>query len=82
MRLGIVSKKLETASWRAAGKPIWKAAHFFSVAALKQLVVQAAGKRLLAVRWRTTLWPIPHLTDAPLPWGGFIGLAAQLDEDT
>jgi ubiquinone/menaquinone biosynthesis C-methylase UbiE len=80
--LGVLNQRsLLALQYRASGKPIWKAAHFFSVAALKQLVVQAAGKRLLSVRWRTTLWPIPRLTDAPLPWGGFIGLAAQLGDD-
>jgi ubiquinone/menaquinone biosynthesis C-methylase UbiE len=67
--------------YRASGKPIWQAAHFFSVGELKQLIAQAAGKRLLSVRWRTTLWPIPRLPDAPLPWGGFIGLVAQLGDD-
>jgi len=43
--------------------------------------MQAAGERLLSVRWRTTLWPIPHLPDLPVPWGGFIGLSAHLDHE-
>jgi ubiquinone/menaquinone biosynthesis C-methylase UbiE len=77
--LGVLNRRsLLGRRYRASGKPIWQAAHFFSIGELNQLVAQAAGKRLLSVRWRTTLWPIPRLPDAPLPWGGFIGLAAQL----
>jgi SAM-dependent methyltransferase len=63
---------------RASGKSLWQAAHFFSVGELKRLVMHAAKGRLRSIQWRTTLWPIPHLPDLPVPWGGFIGLAVQL----
>ncbi|RPH80377.1 MAG: class I SAM-dependent methyltransferase, partial [Nitrospiraceae bacterium] len=67
--------------YRASGKSLWRAAHFFTVGELKRLVMQAAKGRLRSVQWRTTLWPIPRLPDLPVPWGGFIGLAVQLDGD-
>jgi len=58
------------------GGPVWEAAYFFTPAELAHLVQCAAGKRVKVV-WRTTLWPIwPGAL--PLPWGGFIGLAAKL----
>lgn len=80
--LGVLNcRSLLGRRYRASGKPIWTAAHFFSVGELKQWVAQAAGTRLLSVRWCTTLWPILRLPDAPLPWGGFIGLVAQLGDD-
>jgi SAM-dependent methyltransferase len=79
--LGVLNRwSLLAFQYRTSGKSIWKAAHFFSVRELRRLVRQGAGVRLLSARWRTTLWPIPHLPDAPLPWGGFIGLAAQLGD--
>jgi ubiquinone/menaquinone biosynthesis C-methylase UbiE len=79
--LGVLNRRsLLALRYRASGKPLWQAAQFFSVGELKRLVAQAAGKRLRSARWRTTLWPTPRLPDAPLPWGGFIGLAAQLVE--
>lgn len=64
--------------YRVSGKPLWQAAHFFSPPELTRLVRQAAGGRLRRVQWRTTLWPLPLVRDLPLPWGGFIGLAAGL----
>jgi ubiquinone/menaquinone biosynthesis C-methylase UbiE len=80
--LGVLNRRsLLALQYRASGKPLWQAARFFSVGEVKRLVVQAAKGRLRSVRWRTTLWPIPQLPDAPLPWGGFIGLAVQLDGD-
>ena len=78
--LGVLNQRsLLALQYRASGKPLWQAAHLFSVGEVKRLVMQAAGERFRSVRWRTTLWPIPRLPDAPLPWGGFIGLAVQLD---
>lgn len=51
---------------------------FFFVGELKQLVMPAAKGHFRSVQWRTTLWPIPHLPDLPVPWGGFIVLAVHL----
>lgn len=80
--LGVLNRwSLLALQYRASGKPLWREAHFFSVGDLTRLVRRAAGEHLRSVRWRTTLWPIPYLPDAPLPWGGFIGLAVQLAGD-
>lgn len=69
--LGVLNRwSLLAFHYRASGKPVWQTAKFFSVGELKRLVVQAAGVRLRSMRWRTTLWPIPQLSDLPLPWGG------------
>jgi ubiquinone/menaquinone biosynthesis C-methylase UbiE len=77
--LGVLNRRsLLGLRYRASGKSLWQAAHFFSVGELKQLVIRAAKGHLRSVQWRTTLWPIPHLPDLPMPWGGFIGLAVQL----
>lgn len=80
--LGVLNRwSLLTLQYRASGNPLWQTAQFFSVGELTRLIRQAAGERLRSVRWRTTLWPIPHLPDLPVPWGGFIGLVVQLDSD-
>jgi ubiquinone/menaquinone biosynthesis C-methylase UbiE len=80
--LGVLNRRsLLALHYRASGKQLWQAAHFFSVGELKRQVVQAAGRRLQSIQWRTTLWPIPCLPDLPVPWGGFIGLAAQVGDD-
>jgi ubiquinone/menaquinone biosynthesis C-methylase UbiE len=80
--LGVLNRwSLLAFRYRASGKSLWQAAHFFTVGELKRLVMQAAKGRLRSMRWRTTLWPIPYLPDAPLPWGGFIGLAVQLVDE-
>jgi ubiquinone/menaquinone biosynthesis C-methylase UbiE len=77
--LGVLNRRsLLARSYRASGKPLWQSAHFFSASELIQLVRQAAGKRLNGMHWRTTLWPLPFVRDLPLPWGGFIGMAAHL----
>ena len=57
--------------------PVWNAAHFFTPAELVQLIEQAATGQLVAVQWRTTLWPVWQ-GSLPLPWGGFIGVAVKL----
>jgi ubiquinone/menaquinone biosynthesis C-methylase UbiE len=78
--LGVLNRwSLLALRYRSSGKTLWQAAHFYSVEEVKRLVAIAAGERFLSVRWRTTLWPIPQLPDLRLPWGGFIGLAVQLD---
>lgn len=58
--------------------PLWRSARFFSPRMLVRLAEAAIGPRIESLRWRTTLWPLPGVTDLPLPWGGFIGLAVHL----
>jgi hypothetical protein len=55
----------------------WEVADFFTPAELGQLVRFAAGGSPVKVAWRTTLWPL-WSKPLPLPWGGFIGMAATL----
>lgn len=57
------------------GGPIWTAARLFTVGELRRLVTAAAAERAPRVLVRTTLWPV-WPGSLPLPWGGFIGLAA------
>jgi ubiquinone/menaquinone biosynthesis C-methylase UbiE len=64
---------------RMFSSALWRAAHFYSVGEVKQWTQEAAAERLRATHWRTTLWPIPGFEDLPLPWGGFIALAVELD---
>jgi hypothetical protein len=55
--------------------PIWQPAQFFTPRELMELVYQVAPETEHIV-WETTLWPLwPGAL--PLPWGGFIGLAAR-----
>lgn len=80
--LGVLNRhSLLTWKYRRSGKPLWQAARFFTPSELTMLVTEAAGQRLLGVQWRTTLWPIPGITDLPLPWGGFLGAVAKLAND-
>ena len=62
---------------KAKGGPVWEAARLFTPAELNRLVQRAAAGAQVHVAWRTTLWPIWG-RPLPLPWGGFIGLAAWL----
>jgi ubiquinone/menaquinone biosynthesis C-methylase UbiE len=79
--LGVLNRvSLLTLEYRRSKKPIWKSARFFSPWELIRLVRTTAGRRFCGVRWRTTIWPIPWVTDLPLPCGGFIGLAVHLTE--
>jgi ubiquinone/menaquinone biosynthesis C-methylase UbiE len=62
------------------GGPVWEAARFFTPKELVQLVQHVIGGKRVEIIWRTTLWSVwPR--ELPLPWGGFIGLAAQLTQD-
>ena len=62
---------------RVKGGPVWETACLFTPAELSCLAQRAATGTQVHIVWRTTLWPL--WTGAlPLPWGGFIGLAARL----
>jgi SAM-dependent methyltransferase len=77
--LGALNRwSLQAARRRRSDDSIWRAAHFFSPFELIRLVRRAAGNRLEGVRWRTTLCPVPFLGSLPMPFGGFIGLAARI----
>jgi SAM-dependent methyltransferase len=77
--LGVLNRtSLLALKYRRSGKAHWKSARFFGPLELARLVRVAAGRRFRDVRWRTTIWPIPWVTDLPLPFGGFIGMAACL----
>lgn len=79
--LGVLNRvSLLALKYRSSGKPVWKSARFYSPWELARLVRVAAGSRLDGVRWRTTIWPLPWVKDLPLPFGGFIGLAARLKD--
>lgn len=60
------------------GGPIWSSAHLFTVRELRQIVLEASGGRAARIIMRTTLWPL-WPGSLPLPWGGFIALAAALN---
>jgi len=80
--LGVLNRwSVLTLRYRLSGKPMWRAARFFGPGELAAMVRRAAGPRLKAVAWRTTLWPIAGVRDLPLPWGGFIGMVVQLHEE-
>lgn len=56
---------------------LYREARFYSVVQLKRLVREALGQGKRVV-WRTTLYPTWFpVEQAPLPWGGFIGLAVK-----
>lgn len=77
--LGVLNRwSLLTLLYRWSGKPIWKSAHFFTPGELNTLIRKIGGKRVEEIRYRTTLWPVPFITDLPLPWGGFIGMTVRL----
>lgn len=62
---------------KGEGGPVWAAAQFLTPAELVHLIQAAAAGNRVEIVWRTTLWPVwPGAL--PLPWGGFIGLAARL----
>jgi SAM-dependent methyltransferase len=59
---------------RKAG-PIWSSARLVTVRELRRLVREAGGGEAVRIVARTTLWPLwPR--SLPLPWVGFIALAA------
>jgi SAM-dependent methyltransferase len=80
--LGVLNRwSLVAWKYRRSGNPLWNSAHFYEPWELLRLVRAAAGARCKRTLWRTTIWPIPWVTDLPLPLGGFIGLAAQFADD-
>lgn len=79
--LGVLNRwSLLTLRYRLSGKAMWRSARFLGPWELARMVRRAAGGRVKTIAWRTTLWPISGLRDLPLPWGGFIGMVAQLHE--
>ena len=80
--LGVLNRwSVLTLRYRLSGKSMWRAARFFGPWELAAMARRAAGARVKAVTWRTTLWPIPSVRDLPLPWGGFIGMVVRLHEE-
>jgi ubiquinone/menaquinone biosynthesis C-methylase UbiE len=61
-------------------RQLWRSARLFSPRALMELTEAVAGPRIVSLRWRTTPWPLPRVSDLPLSWGAFIGLAVRLRE--
>jgi ubiquinone/menaquinone biosynthesis C-methylase UbiE len=58
--------------------PVWGAARLYTPTELVRLVYRAAAGRQIALHWRTTLWPLwPGAL--LLPWGGFVGMAIELE---
>jgi ubiquinone/menaquinone biosynthesis C-methylase UbiE len=81
--LGVLNRwSLLTLGYGRSGKSLWKSARFFTPGELKRLLRRIVGKRLQGVRWRTTLWPMRFLKNLPLPFGGFIGMAVHLAEES
>jgi SAM-dependent methyltransferase len=81
--LGVLNRwSLLALRYRFSGKSLWRSARFFGPRELATLARRAAGRRARAVVWRTTLWPVPGMRDLPLPWGGFIGMAVELHEES
>jgi ubiquinone/menaquinone biosynthesis C-methylase UbiE len=78
--LGVLNRQ-SLMGWRLkhSGESLWQMAHFFTPAELAHLVQRAAAGKPLKITWRTTLWPLWPAA-LPLPWGGFIGIAVQLDK--
>lgn len=80
--LGVLNRRsVVTLRYRLSGNPLWRSARFFGPLELARLVRRVARRRVKAVNWRTTLWPVPGVHDLPLPWGGFIGMAVELQEE-
>jgi len=80
--LGLLNRySLLAVKRRIRAKTRWDEARFFSPGELARSLRCVAGARLAHIQWRTTLWPVPGLTDLPLPCGGFIGMAVQLRQE-
>lgn len=80
--LGVLNRwSLLTLKYRASGTSMWRSARFFGPSELARLLRRASGRRAEALVWRTTLWPLSAVGDLSLPWGGFIGMAVQFNEE-
>lgn len=76
--LGVLNRwSLTTLSYRLSRRELWRSARFLSPPQLRDLVHSSLKERVKALRWRTTVWPLPGVDDVQLPWGGFIGLAVH-----
>ena len=88
-RSGLLLGVLNLASPLGAGRKLmallqpspYRAARFMTPWALERLVRRAVGRRVAWVRWATTLWPEwTPVSMRRLPFGGFIGMAVQFDD--
>lgn len=82
--LGVLNRwSLLGLSRRLAGlrrRTVYDVAHFYSVGELRRMLGSVAGRRA-RILWRTTLFPRGYPPESSrLPWGGFIGMAAVLEE--
>jgi ubiquinone/menaquinone biosynthesis C-methylase UbiE len=77
--LGVLNRcSLLALKRKASARVPWNTARFVSPRELTRLVGDSVGERLSRLRWRTTLSPVPGFGSLRLPWGGFIGMLAQL----
>jgi ubiquinone/menaquinone biosynthesis C-methylase UbiE len=76
--LGVLNRQ-SLLAWRLkrSGQTLWQTARFFTPVELVRLVQHTAAGKQVKVVWRTTLWPVWQ-GELPLPWGGFIGMAARI----
>lgn len=73
--LGVINKHSSLGKrYKRSSGPIWGAAHLYSVAELRKLLLCISGENTKIV-YRTALWPFWR-GSLPLPWGGFIGMGA------
>jgi SAM-dependent methyltransferase len=80
---GIVLGVINRQGWvgrryRRLGGPIWGNARFYTPSELIESLDEAVGQ-ISALFWKTTLWRFWPWA-LPLPWGGFIGLGARLND--
>jgi ubiquinone/menaquinone biosynthesis C-methylase UbiE len=75
--LGVLNAKSRLGQeYKREGGPIWKAAKFFTMHELIEMIRVVTGGQARVI-WRTILWPFWPGAN-PLPWGGFIGMAVKI----